>query len=143
MRTTRDRGMLVTATALAAVLGLASPAAAVPSSTTVTATPQSTTAGSPVHLQATVTCASDPSGGLGMTFFDGGDLLVTVPVAPNGQADYTATFPAGSHTITAAYNGNGTCDASHSTTTVEVTTAPTPPGPVPGACHDVYTNIRT
>lgn len=115
------------ATALAAVLGLASPAAAVASTTTVTATPQSTTVGTPVELEATVTCTADPSGGLGVTFFDGSDLLATVPVSATGQATYTATFTAGSHTITAAYNGNGACDASNNTTTVDVAASPTPP----------------
>ena len=70
-----------------------------------------------------------------MTFFDGGDLLDTVPVNANGQAGYTATFTtAGSHTVTAAYNGNAQCDASSSTTTVQVTSAPKPPAPTPGFC---------
>lgn len=134
MKAHRCRGKLVIATALAAVLALATPAAAVTSTTTVTAAPQSTVANSPVHLQATVSCASDPSGGLGVTFFDGGTLLTTVPVAANGQTDYTAAFAAGTHTITAVYNGNGTCDASNGTTTVEVTSSPTPPGTPFGLC---------
>ncbi|WP_327419646.1 Ig-like domain-containing protein [Streptomyces sp. NBC_01233] len=116
------------------MVALASPAAAVASSTTVTAAPQSTIAGSPVQLHASVTCASDPGGGLGVTLFDGSDLLATVPVAPGGQADLSYTFTVGTHMITAAYNGNGTCDASSSTTTVHVTAAPVPPGPIPGFC---------
>jgi hypothetical protein len=135
VRITPRRGRLVVATALAAVLGLASPAWAVPSGTTVTATPQSGEAGTPVQLAATVDCPADPTGGLGVTFFDGGDLLDTVPVNANGQAGYTATFTAaGSHTVTAAYNGNAQCDASSSTTTVQVTSAPKPPAPTPGFC---------
>lgn len=135
MRITPRRGRLVVAAALAAVLGLASPAWAVPSSTTATATPQSGEVGTPVQLAATVDCPADPTGGLGVTFFDGGDLLDTVPVNANGQAGYTATFTtAGSHTITAAYNGNAECDASSNTTTVQVTSAPTPPVPTPGFC---------
>lgn len=126
------RGKLVIATALTAVLGLATPAEAVASSTTVVATPQSTAVGAPVQLTATVTCTGDPSGGLGMTFFDGSNQLNTVPVAADGQAIYSTTFSTvGTHTITAAYNGNGTCDASNGTTTVQVTTAPTQP---PGFC---------
>ncbi|NXY93063.1 Ig-like domain repeat protein [Streptomyces sp. BR123] len=133
MRITRGRTRLVVVTALAAVLGLGSPAWAVPSSTTVTATPQSAAVGAPVHLVATVDCPSDPAGGLGVTFFDGSDLLGTVPVQANGQAGYIATFATtGSHSITAAYNGNADCDASHSTTVVQVTSAPTLP--TPGFC---------
>ncbi|WP_381790600.1 Ig-like domain-containing protein [Streptomyces niveus] len=135
MHITPRRGRLVVATALAAVLGLASPAWAVPSSTTVTATPQSAQVGASVQLAATVDCPADPTGGLGMTFFDGTVQLDTVPVNANGQASYNTTFStAGSHTITAAYNGNSGCDASNSTTTVQVTSAPTPPGPNPGFC---------
>ncbi|WP_329468355.1 Ig-like domain-containing protein [Streptomyces sp. NBC_01431] len=134
MRITRGRGTLVITTALAAVVGLASSAAAVASNTTVTATPQTTTAGSLVQLHASVGCQSDPGGGLGVTFFDGGNLLATVPVTASGQADFSTTFTVGTHTITASYNGNETCDASSSTTTVEATTAPTPPSTTPGFC---------
>ncbi|MFF9868167.1 Ig-like domain-containing protein [Streptomyces sp. NPDC013953] len=77
---------------------------------------------------ATVDCPAVPAGGLGVTFFDGSDLLGTVPVQANGQASYTATFAtAGSRSITAAYNGNEDCDAHNDTTTVQVTSAPTPP----------------
>ncbi|MET8558570.1 Ig-like domain-containing protein [Streptomyces sp. NPDC004959] len=101
----------------------------------MTANPQSTEVKTPVQLSATVDCPSDPTGGLGVTFFDGSDLLDTVPVNANGQATYTATLTTtGAHTITAAYNGNTNCDASNGTTTVQVTNAPTPPGPTPGFC---------
>lgn len=135
MRITPRKGRLVVATALTVVLGLASPAWAAPSSTTVTATPQSTTVEAPVQLQATVNCPADPTGGLGVTFFDDSTLLDTVPVNVNGQASYTATFTTtGTHTITAAYNGNTECDASSTTTSVQVTPAPTPPAGTPGLC---------
>lgn len=135
MRITPRRGRLVLATALAAVLGLASPAWAAASSTTVTASPQTAEVGDPVQLQATVDCPDDPTGGLGVTFFDGSDLLDTVDVDAAGQVTYTTTFSTvGTHTITAAYNGNANCDASNSTTTVQVTAAPTPPGPTPVPC---------
>ncbi|MEU6383823.1 Ig-like domain-containing protein [Streptomyces bauhiniae] len=135
MHFTPRKARLTVAAALAAVLGLASPAWAVPSSTTVTASPQSATVNTPVQLLATVDCPADPTGGLGVTFFDGGDLLDTVPVNANGQAGYTATFTtAGTHTITAAYNGNTDCDASNSTTNVQVSAAPTPPDTTPGFC---------
>ncbi|MFD3945275.1 Ig-like domain-containing protein [Streptomyces sp. NPDC058579] len=135
MTFTPRRGRLVVATAMAAVLGLASPAWAVPSETTVTATPQTAQVGATVQLTATVDCTGDPTGGVGMTFFAGTDDLDTVPVNANGQASITTTFnTVGPHTITASYNGNSECDASNSTTTVQVTAAPTPPDPTPGLC---------
>ncbi|MET9666800.1 Ig-like domain-containing protein [Streptomyces sp. NPDC006475] len=135
MRITPRRGRLVIATALAAVLGLASPAWAVPSTTTVVAAPQSAAVGTQVQLTATVDCPATATGGLGVTFFDGNVLLTTVLVNANGQASHTVTFTTvGSHEITAAYNGTAECDASNDTTTVQVTSAPTPPGPPPGFC---------
>jgi hypothetical protein len=118
-------------------LGLASPAAAAePSTTTVTASPSAANVGASVELTATVTCSADPSGGLGVTFFDGGDVLNTVPVGADGQAEYTTAFTTpGTHTITAAYNGNDDCFASHGVTTVAVSTAPVPPTtPGSGGC---------
>jgi hypothetical protein len=88
-------------------------------------------------LTATVTCAGDPSGGQGMTFWDGAVILATVPVAPNGQAVYPQApqyyLPSvGTHTITAAYNGNANCSASNVATTVVIFAAPVPPTPCPG-----------
>jgi hypothetical protein len=122
-----------------AVVAFASPAAAAPaavsSGTTVQASPSTAATGQPVDLSATVTCAGNPSGGLGMTFFDGANLLTTIPVDADGTAAYTTSFTStGAHTITAAYNGNDNCDASNSTTTVQVTAAPAPPTPSPGVC---------
>ncbi|MFC8240566.1 Ig-like domain-containing protein [Streptomyces chartreusis] len=138
MRITPREGRLVVATALAAVLGLASPAWAVPSSTTVTARPQFAAIGSPVQLQVTIDCPEDPTGGLGVTFYDGGVPLNDddgAPVNANGQAEYTATFTTtGTHTVTAAYNGNANCDASSGTTTVQIMSAPLLPGLIPGPC---------
>lgn len=82
---------------------------------------------------ATVTCAASPVGGLGVTFFDGPDLLDTVPVDADGNAVLPTSFDiAGSHEITAAYNGNDNCSASNDTTTVEVSDAPPPPTPPAG-----------
>ena len=128
----RGTGTLIAAAALAAVIGLATPAAAVDSSTTVQASPSTTAVGTPVTLSATVTCGEDPSGGLGVTFWDGADVLDTVEVSPSGQATYTETFNVtGTHTITAAYNGNDDCNASNNTTTVTVTQTPAPPTPGP------------
>ncbi|WP_063627907.1 Ig-like domain-containing protein [Actinospica robiniae] len=119
-----------------AVLAFASPAvAAVSSSTTVQASPSSATTGQSVALTAMVSCTGDLSGGLGMTFFDGGDELTTVPVAADGSASYSTSFSTtGTHTITAAYNGNDNCDASNNTTTVQVTEATEPSTPSAGLC---------
>ncbi|MFJ2418875.1 Ig-like domain-containing protein [Streptomyces brevispora] len=123
--------------ALATVLAFAAPAAAADQSTTVAqASPSAVTIGQPVNLTATVSCPGDPSGGLGMTFFDGGDLLDTVPVSADGTAAYTAhPTTVGTHTITAAYNGNDNCGASNDETTVVVSAAPVPPTtPSTGPC---------
>lgn len=126
------QGALVATLALASVLGVVSPAAAATSSTTTQASPSTTTVGSVVTLSATVTCTADPSGGLGVTFFDGSDLLATVPVSVSGQATFATGFSTtGTHTITAAYNGNGACDASNSTTTVNVSQSTSTPGTTP------------
>ena len=132
MRRWYDRRMWQTGPvlALAAVVGLASPAAAAASTTTVTASPSAVNVGVSVTLTATVTCDGDPSGGLGMTFFDGGDILDTEPVDAAGHAELTTAFTTtGTHTITAAYNGNGNCSASNDSTTVEVSAVPVPPAP--------------
>ncbi|MET8030764.1 Ig-like domain-containing protein [Streptomyces avermitilis] len=132
--------------ALAAVVGFASPtaaaaaaAAAVSSSTTVTASPSAASVGTPVKLTATVTCTADPSRVLlGLTFFDGGNILDEVAVDSAGHAEFTTAFTTtGTHTITAAYNGNANCFASNSMTTVQVSAAPVPPTPPGhGLCHD-------
>ncbi|MFK0021094.1 Ig-like domain-containing protein [Streptomyces sp. NPDC090798] len=124
---------LATVAALTAVVALASPAAAAAaaetSTTTVQASPSAATVGQPVNLTATVTCAVDPTGGLGVTFFDGGDILDTVHVTA-GTAAYTAHLSTvGTHTITASYNGNDNCGASHAETTVVVSAAPVPTPP--------------
>jgi len=123
------------ALAVAAIASPAAAAAAVSSATTVLASPSTAVTGQSVGLSATVSCAGDPSGGLGMTFFDGSNLLTTVPVGADGSATYATSFTStGTHTITAAYNGNDNCSASSSTTTVQVTAAPTPPPPPLGLC---------
>ena len=101
-----------------------------PTSTTVQASPASASVGQAVTLTAEVSCPADPSGGLGVTFFDGSNLVATVPVDSSGNGSLTTNFSAtGSHVITAAYNGDTDCAASNNTTTVDVTSPPTPPAP--------------
>lgn len=130
---------LVPVAAVAAVVTFASSAAAaVTSTTTVQASPTSATVGQTVTLTADVTCSEDPTGGLGVTFFDGSNLLDTVPVGADGEAQYPVVFTtAGSHVITAAYNGNTDCGASSAETTVTVSmaTLPPPPPTYGGFCH--------
>ncbi|MGP4018421.1 Ig-like domain-containing protein [Saccharopolyspora sp. 5N708] len=105
-------------------------AQAVNSTTTVQASPASATVGQQVVLSATVSCPGFTPGGLGVTFFDGPDILDTVPLNASGNASLTTAFSTvGSHEITSAYNGDENCGASNDTTTVQVSSAPTPPTP--------------
>jgi hypothetical protein len=151
MQSWQKRGAWKTlAIAALVVVGSASPAEAqVSSTTTVSASPSTAATGQLVTLNAAVTCVGDPSGGLGMTIFDGGKLLATVPVAAaDGTAILATGFTTtGGHTITAAYNGDANCYASSGTTTVEVTAAPTPPPPGPHIhntydIHNAYNHIH-
>ena len=94
-------------------------------STTITlvASPSATQYGDPVTLTATVT-----SGATGtVSFYDGSVLLGTGAVS-NGVATLTtSTLAAGTHTITAVYNGDATYASSQSgpaTVTVAKKTAP-------------------
>ncbi|MFJ4849534.1 MULTISPECIES: Ig-like domain-containing protein [unclassified Streptomyces] len=120
-------------------MGTASPSAAADQSTTTLQVPSTTAAARAyVRLTATVTCTGTPSGGngLGVTFFDGGDIMATVPVAADRRALYVAIFnTTGLHKITAAYNGNDNCFASHDEKTVTVTEAPYCPWGI-GPCRD-------
>jgi hypothetical protein len=122
--------------ALAGLLVFAPQASAQPfanSSTDLVASPAAATVGESVGLNATVTCPGfTPGGGLGVTFFDGPNLLETVLVGAGGQATLTTSFATeGDHEITAAFNGTNDCGASNDTATVEVSAAPTPPTPTP------------
>jgi hypothetical protein len=93
-----------------------------PSVTMVQATPAAALAGQTVILTAEVSCSVDPSGGLGITFFDGANLIATAPVDSSGDASLVTSFATtGAQTITAAYNGNSNCAASSATTTIDVT----------------------
>jgi hypothetical protein len=66
------------------------------------------TAGLPVTLAATVACPVQPTGTVG--FLNGGMLIGTQGL--NGSAAaLTVTLPAGTHTITAVYNGDANCGA--------------------------------
>jgi hypothetical protein len=118
--------------ALAGVALSATQASAQPldaSTTTVEATPVTAGSGQAVTLTAEVGSPADPSGGAGVTFFDGSTLLGTAPVDSSGDASLTTSFPAtGTQDIRAAYNGNTDCAASNAATTVDVTSMPILPG---------------
>ncbi|UWE08554.1 Ig-like domain-containing protein [Actinacidiphila bryophytorum] len=135
LRKLRNTWKPATLAAFAAVLVLASPAAAVDSSTSLAVSPAAPVVDQAVTLAATVTCGADPSGGLGVTFFDGAELLATVPVGTDGSAALRTTFDTtGAHTIVAAYNGDDDCSASNDQTTVTVSEAPPPPTQPSGLC---------
>jgi hypothetical protein len=80
------------------------------STTTLVASPSATQYGDPVTLTATVT-----SGATGtVSFYDGSVLLGTANVS-NGVATLTTTtLVAGTHTVTAVYNGDATYASSQS-----------------------------
>lgn len=135
---------MATFAAFAATVVFASPAAALDNSTTTAqASPSSSTVGTTVVLSATVDCPSDPSGGLGMTFFDGNVLLDTVPVGTDGSSSLSTTFEtSGTRTITAAYNGNANCGASYDDDLmVTVSEAPVPPTPPATPCLLLCTGL--
>ena len=104
--------------------------AATPSTTTVTATPKSTTSGSTTTVTATVTGATSPTGSV--VFRRGGTVVATVPLDQTGHA--SAKVPvgtaAGTRTITATYGGGRTLLPSTSPpVTVTVRAAPKAPTP--------------
>ena len=94
-----------------------------PSTTTLVASPTSPQYGNPVTLTATVT-----SGATGTaSFYDGSVLLGTGTVSGGVATLTTSTLVAGTHTITAVYNGDATYASSQSapaTVTVAKATAP-------------------
>lgn len=96
---------------------------AAPAKTTTTTTltvGNSPTAGTSVALTATV--APAPADGPLVTFKDGATTLGTAPVT-NGKATFQANLTAGSHSVTAAFAGDSTHEASTSVAT-PVTVAP-------------------
>jgi arabinogalactan endo-1,4-beta-galactosidase len=97
-----------------------------PAPANVALTPSSwyTKVGSTLTFQAVVTSwsAGAPDANGSVAFYDGGNLLATVPVNSSGQASYsTSALSTGSHKITATYT-NGTNYASGSSS-VSITLA--------------------
>lgn len=94
------------------------------STTTAFASPNPTTVGTPTTLSATITCASPgtPQGG-NVSFFDGANLLGTVPVTTGSPAtvNFITTFATtGTHPIEVVFSGTPTCAASFATVNVLV-----------------------
>jgi hypothetical protein len=123
------------------IYGEPQPAAPAPTATTTTLTVQPTTAtaGQAITLTATVRgTAGAPASPTGSVVFrDGGTTLATVPLQANGQATFTiSTLGLGSHTITAAYSGDGTFAPSTSNpvsvaaNAASASVPPVPPAPV-------------
>jgi len=81
------------------------PAAAAPTTTALAAGVSAPAVGQTVHLTATVASAAGTPGG-SVTFFDGNTALGTVSLDASGRAVLTTVFgTAGSHTLTAVFNG--------------------------------------
>ncbi len=94
-----------------------------PTSTAITASPQSTPSGQTVYLTATVSNATNtPTGSV--TFLDGANILSTQPLV-NGIAHFaTSTLAVGSHTLTASYTPTGNFAPSSATTPETITALP-------------------
>src|SRR5438552_929945 len=87
--------------------------AAAATSTTINSTPNPSSLGQTVTLSATVTSrAGVPTGTV--TFRDGATALGTVPLVNGGAPPTVTTLAVGSHSLTAAFNGNATFAASTS-----------------------------
>jgi uncharacterized delta-60 repeat protein len=83
--------------------------------TTVTASPNPTTAGQPVAFTATVTNASSTTAPTGtVTLMNGSTTLGSGTLDANGQTTITATLTPGSYSITAVYAGNSSSQTSTS-----------------------------
>src|SRR5262249_31064812 len=98
------------------VVGNARAAAA--TSTSLSSTPNPSTFGQAVNLSSTVTSAAGVPAGT-VTFRDGATVLGTVTLA-NSSASLSVSRPAGTHPVTATYNGSATFASSTSPTVNQV-----------------------
>jgi hypothetical protein len=91
---------------------------------TMTPSRRTVEAGTSVTFQANVTSWSvgPPNATGSVSFYDGSNLLATVPVNPSGKADYaTASLTIGYHTITATYSGSANYAPGSSSVTIMIT----------------------
>jgi streptogramin lyase len=115
---------------------------ALPAATTTTLTTDlaAPSVGQAIHLTATVTSTAGTPGGT-VTFFDGGTALGTMSLDAAGRAGLAVVFrTAGSHTLTAVFNGTAafapsqspalheTVSAAVTTTTLTASANPAPVG---------------
>lgn len=100
--------------------------------TTITSSVATATAGSPVTFLAAVSHASGSAAATGtVTFFDGSLAIGSASVGSNGSGSFsTSSLAVGSHSITAQYGGDSNYAASKSTisASVTITTVPTTTG---------------
>ncbi len=95
----------------------------IPTSTGLSASASSITAGQNVTFTATVTASSTPTGTV--TFYDGTSTLGTGTLNGSGVATYsTSGLSVGSHSITASYAANSTFAGSTSSALAVTVTAP-------------------
>ncbi len=93
-----------------------------PTSTVLSASPDSPVLNSPITFTAHVapsTGTGTPTGNV--TFASGNTTLSTVPLASGAATLTTSSLPVGSQTLTATYGGDSTFAASNTTKTVDVT----------------------
>lgn len=105
------------------------PTAATPTSTALTTSPNPSTAGGAVTLDATVT--GGPGIGGTITFFDGTAQLKTVALSGGSASTTTATLGEGTHPLRAVYSSSGTYAASSSPVVTQTVLA-APPGSASG-----------
>jgi hypothetical protein len=92
-------------------------------STTISSSPKPSTVGQAVTLSATVTSMAGMPAGT-VTFIDGSSQIGSGALNSSGQATFTTnTLAQGSHSITAAYSGNGEFAASTSAALTQVVNA--------------------
>src|SRR2546425_1128107 len=97
--------------------------AAAATTTTLTSTPNPSTTGQAVTLNATVTSAAGAPDGTA-ALREGATVLGTPLLVNNSASIVTSTLAAGSHPLTAAYNGSATFAASPSAVVTQVVNAP-------------------
>ena len=108
----------------AVLLNLGAPATLIPTTTALTASSTTITAGTNVTLTATVSASSTPSGNV--TFYDGTTALATTGLNSSGVATYsTSALSVGTHTVTASFAAGSTfAGSTSSAVTITVTSLP-------------------
>jgi Bacterial Ig-like domain (group 3) len=90
-----------------------------PTSTSISASPGASTAGSPVTYSATVSSAGPPPTGT-VTFADGSTTLCTAGISGGSGSCSATNTPQGSDTVQGSYSGDANSTSSSGTTQVSV-----------------------